>query len=265
MSDVVEGKCVRLPWGEWAIQLTRELEIGKRMHINAHYDVNRTKHFDCRVVTANDGKSLAEILRPDGSYFDWADGTRVVCWSYSASADWIDKITGVNVLADNGEVSVHRTRIIAIANAFHYTPPVDLVDLVVAARIVDTGTPIVRPASARLISRFAAVHKPAFGIDHVSAVAAKLRIGNTLRQPSGATPTLDRFRKSVSNAQIGSRDDDYEEPDMLEYWQAHQEPQNERAEWVADWFRYISDDGFEDGLDDDPLYVSSYRWFRGWH
>ena len=263
MNDAIMGRCIRLPWREWAIRLAAKFEIGRQLNVRVRLDANRTREFECRVVMANRECSLAEIRRPEGWYFDSADGTRAVCWSQSSQAVWSGKITGVNVLTTRGDLFVHRTRVNATVSVLHHTLFADRDIRLVVAQIIDRGPPIIRPKAGAMISDFARVRMPAVGVDEVSAVAAQLESGNFGFLPTRFAIASDEFRNGASGALFDAQDDGYDELELSEYRRAQQELQREKADWYADWSRYVSDNGFEDGIDDDHWYVSDYGYSDG--
>ncbi|WP_419838228.1 hypothetical protein [Candidatus Poriferisodalis sp.] len=207
--------------------------------------------------------SLAEICRPEGWYFDSADGTRAICWSQSLQAVWSGKITGVNVLTAQGDLFVHRTRVNATVSVLHYAPLANGDIRLVVAQIIDRGPPIVRPKFGEMISDFARVRMPVVGVDEVSAVAAHLESGNFGFLPTRSGIASNELRKGASGAPSEPLDDGYDELELSEYWRAQGELRREKADWSADWFRYVSDDDFEDGIDDDHWYVSDYGYSDG--
>lgn len=263
MNNAVRGKCIRLPWGEWAIQLAAKFAVGSRLNVQVRLDSHRTREFECRIATVSRESSLAEICRPEGWYFDSADGSRVVCWSHSLQAVWSGKITGVNVMTVGDELLVHRTRVIATVNALHNASLADRENRLVVAQIIDRRPPIVRPRFGEITSGFARVRVPAVDVDEISAVAALLESRNFGPQPTrfGSAPT--ELQKRASGALLEPIDNSYEELELSEYWRAQEELQHEKAEWLVDWSRYTSDDGFEDGVDDDHWYVSDYGFDYG--
>ena len=104
---------------------------------------------------------------------------------------------------------------------------------------------------------------PAVSVDEISAVAAQLESKNSRILPTRFVPAPKELQKGTSSALLEPIDDGYDELEMSEYRSAQVELQREKAEWLADWFRYVSDDGFEDGIDDDQWYVSDYGFNYG--